>query len=76
MMWRVFCLELRVGVPPGAGIPRPPWVFPMGITPFSFNVGAPPPPLARIAPGIIQGLSLLHLFQPTRRTPISFCVFF
>ncbi|KHP60566.1 hypothetical protein QS10_16335, partial [Salmonella enterica subsp. enterica serovar Agona] len=35
-MWRVFCLELRVAVPPGAGIAGPRWFFLWGSPPFPF----------------------------------------
>ncbi|EBC8170293.1 hypothetical protein C8188_22530, partial [Salmonella enterica] len=57
MMWRVFCLELRVAFRHGADIAGPLWFFLMVITLFPLSVG--PQLLARIAPGIIQVAALL-----------------
>ncbi|WP_000990026.1 heme exporter protein CcmB [Salmonella enterica] len=59
MMWRVFCLELRVAFRHGADIAGPLWFFLMVITLFPLSVGPQPQLLARIAPGIIQVAALL-----------------
>ncbi|EHO9969191.1 heme exporter protein CcmB [Salmonella enterica] len=61
MMWRVFCLELRVAFRHGADIAGPLWFFLMVITLFPLSVGPQPQLLARIAPGIIQVAALLAL---------------
>ncbi|EPC7185971.1 heme exporter protein CcmB [Salmonella enterica] len=58
MMWRVFCLELRVAFRHGADIAGPLWFFLMVITLFPLSVGPQPQLLARIAPGIIQVAAL------------------
>ncbi len=55
VMWRVFCLELRVAFRHGADIAGPLWFFLMVITLFPLSVGPQPQLLARIAPGIIRG---------------------
>ncbi|MBP1520517.1 cytochrome c biogenesis heme-transporting ATPase CcmA [Salmonella enterica subsp. enterica serovar Worthington] len=54
VMWRVFCLELRVAFRHGADIAGPLWFFLMVITLFPLSVGPQPQLLARIAPGIIR----------------------
>lgn len=59
VMWRVFCLELRVAFRHGADIAGPLWFFLMVITLFPLSVGPQPQLLARIAPGIIQVAALL-----------------
>ncbi|EAQ4124638.1 heme exporter protein CcmB, partial [Salmonella enterica subsp. enterica serovar Uganda] len=59
MMWRVFCLELRVAFRHGADIAGPLWFFLIVITLFPLSVGPQPQLLARIAPGIIQVAALL-----------------
>ncbi|AUU19367.1 heme exporter protein CcmB [Salmonella enterica subsp. enterica serovar Enteritidis] len=59
MMWRVFCLELRVAFRHGADIAGPLWFFLMVITLFPLSVGPQPQLMARIAPGIIQVAALL-----------------
>ncbi|QCW73286.1 heme exporter protein CcmB [Salmonella enterica subsp. enterica serovar Weltevreden] len=59
MMWRVFCLELRVACGHGADIAGPLWFCLMVITLFPLGVGPQPQLLARIAPGIIQVAALL-----------------
>ncbi|EBV5583738.1 heme exporter protein CcmB, partial [Salmonella enterica subsp. enterica serovar Java] len=59
MMWRVFCLELRVAFRHGADIAGPLCFFLMVITLFPLSVGPQPQLLARIAPGIIQVAALL-----------------
>ncbi|EBN8668146.1 heme exporter protein CcmB [Salmonella enterica] len=59
MMWRVFCLELRVAFRHSADIASPLWFFLMVITLFPLSIGPEPQLLARIAPGIIQVAALL-----------------
>ncbi|EAP0946939.1 heme exporter protein CcmB, partial [Salmonella enterica] len=59
MMWRVFCLELRVAFRHCADIASPLWFFLMVITLFPLSIGPQPQLLARIAPGIIQVAALL-----------------
>ncbi|MBW3151951.1 heme exporter protein CcmB, partial [Salmonella enterica subsp. enterica serovar Javiana] len=72
MMWRVFCLELRVAFRPGPDIGGPLWLFLMVITLFPFSLRPQPQLLARILPGIIQAAGLLaSLLSLVRRARLG-----
>lgn len=59
MIWRIFCLELRVVFRHSADLASPLWFFLIVITLFPLAVGPEPQLLARIAPGIILVAALL-----------------
>ena len=59
MMWRIFCLELRVAFRHRAEIANPLWFFLIVITLFPLAVGPEPQLLARLTPGIIWVAALL-----------------
>lgn len=59
MMWRIFCLELRVAFRHRAEIANPLWFFLMVITLFPLAIGPDPQLLARLTPGIIWIAALL-----------------
>ncbi|EBI8837158.1 heme exporter protein CcmB [Salmonella enterica] len=62
MMWRVFCLELRVAFRHGADIAGPLWFFLMVITLFPLSVGPQPQLLAKVlAHWAVTGLPLIML---------------
>ncbi|WP_159235820.1 heme exporter protein CcmB [Raoultella terrigena] len=59
MMRALFCREMRLAWRSGAGILNPLWFFLLVITLFPFGVGANPPLLAQIAPGVVWVAALL-----------------
>jgi heme exporter protein B len=67
MMWRLFCLELRVAFRRSADVANPLWFFLIVITLFPLGIGPEPQLLARIAPGILWVAALLASLMALER---------